>query len=443
VGGDLIEPRTLRGFADMLPAVALHRRRLQRVVEDVFTSFGYDPIQTPAVEYAEILKGKGGSESDKQMFEFADQGGRPVALRFDLTVPLARFAAQHQADLRPPVRLYQVGWAWRGERPQRGRYREFQQCDADIIGETGATADAEIVAMFQLALRRMDLGPILLRVNDRRILNGLLADLGLADRSAPVLRALDKLDKVGPDGVRDELVAGGVEATAADRVLAFAGTRRDDNAATLDAVGALLTPGGEGERGLAALRELLDLVAATGGDLAGVRFDPSIARGLDYYTGLVFETALLPAPEVGSICSGGRYDDLAGLFTRTRLPGVGASIGLSRILAALDGLGALAAPARDRPLAVITQGRDDDPAALLGLATAVRATGGYDVEVYPAAAKHATQMRYADARGARFVLTLDDPATVSVKDLVTGERSPAPVAEIAEWLAKAGAPDAP
>jgi histidyl-tRNA synthetase len=441
VGGDLIEPRTLRGFADVLPEVALHRRRLQRVVEDVFTSFGYDPIQTPAVEYAEVLKGKGGSESDKQMFEFADQGGRPVALRFDLTVPLARFAAQHQQQLRPPIRLYQVGPAWRGERPQRGRYREFLQCDADVVGATGGAADAEVVAMFQLALLRMDIGPIRQRVNDRRVLNGLLADLGLADQQVTVLRALDKLDKVGPAGVRAELADSGVPESAADQVLAFAGTRRDTNEATLEAVAAMLTPGGEAERGLAGLRELFGLMAAAGADPAVVEFDPSIARGLDYYTGLVLETSLLTAPEVGSVCSGGRYDDLAGLFTRARLPGVGASIGLTRILAALEGTGALRGTGRDREVVLVTQGRDDDPAVLLRLAAAVRGTGCYDVEVYPTPAKHANQMRYADGRHARYVLTLDDPLTVSVKDMATGARAPAPVAEVAEQLAKAaGAP---
>jgi histidyl-tRNA synthetase len=439
VGGDLIEPRTLRGFTDLLPAVALHRRRLQRVVEDVFASFGYDPIQTPAVEYAEILKGKGGSESDKQMFEFADQGGRPVALRFDLTVPLARFAAQHQQELRPPLRLYQIGFVWRGERPQRGRYREFQQCDADVIGETGSTADAEIVAMFQLALHRMDIGPVRLRVNNRRILNGLLTDLGLAGSPALVLRALDKLDKLGPDGVRAELAAAGVPAEAATRVLEFAGTRRDSTEATLDAVADLLTPGGEAEHGLTELRGLFALIGACGGDPAGVSFDPSIARGLDYYTGTVFETTMLAAPEVGSICSGGRYDDLAGLFTRNRLPGVGASIGLSRILAALEGTGGFRAAARDREVVVVTQAHDDDPVALLSLASAVRATGGYDVEVYPTAVKHGAQMRYADSRGARFVLTLDDPDTVSVKDMVSGDRVAVPVDEVADRLAKGAA----
>lgn len=432
----LIEPRTLRGFADLPPTLALHRRRLLRIAEDVFASFGYDPIQTPALEHADVLKGKGGSESDKQMFEFDDQGGRRVALRFDLTVPLARFAAQH-TELRPPLRLYQVGYVWRGERPQRGRYREFFQCDADIIGETGPSGDAEILTMFATALSRMDVGPYLLRVNDRRVLNGLLADLGLLDRAVPVLRALDKIEKAGPDAVRAELAESGVDGGAADRVLGFAAARGDTDEETFAAVGELLGPAGEGRAALDQLRRTVQLAAAAGAPPDALRVDPGIARGLDYYTGLVFETTLLAAPEIGSVCSGGRYDDLAGLFTRQRLPGVGASIGLTRLLAALEGSGRLPEQARERPLAVVTLGGDDDLRVLLGIAARLRATGALDAEVYPTPVKHATQMKYADGRGARFVLTLDRDGSVSVKDLRTGERSSAGVDDVAGLLAKA------
>jgi histidyl-tRNA synthetase len=432
----LIEPRTLRGFADLPPTAALHRRRLLRIAEDTFSSFGYDPIQTPALEHADVLKGKGGSESDKQMFEFDDQGGRRVALRFDLTVPLARFAAQH-AELRPPLRLYQVGYVWRGERPQRGRYREFFQCDADVIGETGPSGDAEILAMFGRALSRMDAGPFVMRVNDRRVLNGLLADLGLLDRAVPVLRSLDKMEKVGSGAVRAELAESGVDGAAADRVLAFAAARGETDEQTLAAVGGLLAPVGEGRRALDQLRSTLDLARAAGAPADSLRVDPGIARGLDYYTGLVFETTLRSAPEIGSVCSGGRYDDLAGLFTRQRLPGVGGSIGLSRLLAALDSAGALPRQARDRPLAVVTLGRDDDLAVLLALADRLRRTGLLDAEVYPTPVKHATQMRYADSRGARFVVTLDRDGSVSVKDLVTGERTSSGPGDVAELLAKA------
>jgi histidyl-tRNA synthetase len=435
----LIEPRTLRGFADLLPTPALHRRRLLRVAEDVFSSFGYDPIQTPALEHADVLKGKGGSESDKQLFEFDDQGGRRVALRFDLTVPLARFAAQHP-ELRVPLRLYQVGYVWRGERPQRGRYREFFQCDADIIGETGPTGDAEILTMFAAALSRMDVGPFLLRVNDRRVLNGLLADLGLLDRAVPVLRALDKIEKLGPDAVRAELAESGVDGDAAERVLGFAAARGDTDEETFAAVGELLGQAGQGRAALAELRQTLVLAAAAGAPAGVLRVDPGIARGLDYYTGLVFETTLLAAPEIGSVCSGGRYDDLAGLFTRQRLPGVGGSIGLTRLLAALEGSRWLPEQARWRPLAVVTLGRDDDLRTLLGVADRIRATGALDAEVYPTPVKHATQMRYADGRGARFVLTLDRDGSVSVKDLHTGERSAAGVEDVAGLLGKAVEP---
>jgi histidyl-tRNA synthetase len=432
----LIEPRTLRGFADLTPTLALHRRRLLRIAEDVFASFGYDPIQTPALEHADVLKGKGGSESDKQMFEFDDQGGRRVALRFDLTVPLARFAAQH-TELRPPLRLYQVGYVWRGERPQRGRYREFFQCDADIIGETGPSGDAEILTMFATALSRMDVGPYRLRVNDRRVLNGLLADLGLLDRAVPVLRALDKIEKAGPDAVRAELAASGVDGGAADRVLGFAAARGDTDEETFAAVGELLGPAGEGHAALDQLRRTVQLAAAAGAPPDALRVDPGIARGLDYYTGLVFETTLLAAPEIGSVCSGGRYDDLAGLFTRQRLPGVGGSIGLTRLLAALEGSGRLPEQARERPLAVVTLGGEDDLRVLLGIAARLRATGALDAEVYPTPVKHATQMKHADGRGARFVLTLDRDGRVSVKDLRTGERSSAGVDDVAGLLAKA------
>ena len=431
----LIEPRTLRGFADLPPVPALHRRRLLRVAEDAFSSFGYDPIQTPALEHVDVLRGKGGTESDKQMFEFDDQGGRRVALRFDLTVPLARFAAQH-TELRPPLRLYQVGYVWRGERPQRGRYREFFQCDADIIGESGPGGDAEILAMFATALSRMDVGAVLLRVNDRRVLNGLLADLGLLDRAVPVLRALDKMEKVGPDAVRAELAQSGVDGAGADRVLGFAAARGETDEQTFAAVGELLPGSGEGRAALDQLRRTVELAAAAGAPAGTLRVDPGIARGLDYYTGLVFETTLLSAPDIGSVCSGGRYDDLAGLFTRQRLPGVGGSIGLSRLLAALEGTAGLG-PARERPLAVVTNGRDDDLRTLLGIAAGLRATRALDAEVYPTPVKHATQMKYADTRGARFVLTLDRDGSVSVKDLRTGERWSAGGQDVAALLAKA------
>jgi histidyl-tRNA synthetase len=390
----VITPRTLRGFADVMPSAGRRRRQILQVLEDVYNSFGFDPIQTPTVEYAEILKGQGSTESDKQMFEFEDKGGRQVALRFDLTVPLARFVAQHEAELTFPFRAYNIGYAWRGDRPQRGRYREFLQSDADIIGESGITADAEILTVVATALARMDIGPFTIRINNRKILNGALTRLGLHDRVAPVLRALDKIDKIGPGAVAD------------------------------------------GEAGVAEVREVIDLVSAGLGAPAPIRFDPSIVRGLDYYTGIVLEAVHDEVPEVGSITGGGRYDDLASRFTTSRLPGVGASIGISRILAALERLGRIGDLGRGRALVVVTQDRESDRSALMRLAAGIRAAGRFDVELYPAAVKHASQMKYGDARGARFLLTLDDDGTMSVKDMESGERASAAPADVPALLSK-------
>ena len=432
----VITPRTLRGFVDVMPPVGRRRRQMLAVLEDVYTSFGFDPIQTPTVEYAEILKGKGGSESDKQMFEFEDKGGRQVALRFDLTVPLARFVAQHESELTFPFRAYNIGYVWRGDRPQRGRYREFLQSDADIIGESGITADAEIMTIIATALARMDIGPFTIRLNNRKILNGVLTRLGLQDRVAPVLRALDKIDKIGASGVAAELSEAGVDTAATQTLLALIGSLQASNEASLSHVEASVAGSAEGQAGVAEVREVIGLVSAALGKPAPIRFDPSIVRGLDYYTGMVFETVHDEAPAAGSITGGGRYDDLASVYTTSRLPGVGVSIGVSRILSVLDGLGRLGDMPRDRTLVVLTQDPGSDRAELMRLAAALRGAGRFDVELYPAAVKHASQMKYGDARGARFLLTMDGDGTMSVKDMVSGDRLSAAPSEVPGLLSK-------
>jgi histidyl-tRNA synthetase len=432
----VITPRTLRGFVDVMPSTGRRRRQILAVLEDVYTSFGFEPIQTPTVEYAEILKGKGGSESDKQMFEFEDKGGRQVALRFDLTVPLARFVAQHEAELTFPFRAYNIGYAWRGDRPQRGRYREFLQSDADIIGESGITADAEILTIIATALDRMNIGPCTIRLNNRKILNGVLTGLGLQDRVAPVLRALDKIEKIGPDGVSVELVEAGVDTAATQTLLALIGSVQTSNEATLSHVEAAVMDTAEGQAGVAEVGEVIGLVSAALGRPAPIRFDPSIVRGLDYYTGMVFETVHDEAPEAGSISGGGRYDDLASVYTTSRLPGVGVSIGVSRILSVLESLGRLGDVPRDRTLVVLTQDPQSDRAELMRLAAAIRGAGPFDVELYPAGVKHSVQMKYGDTRGARFLLTLDDDGTMSVKDMESSARASAVPADVPALLSK-------
>jgi histidyl-tRNA synthetase len=413
-----IEPRTLKGFRDTMPAEATARNAMVRTIESTFESFGYAPIDTPALELEEILKGKGGDESDKQMFAFEDPGGRRVAMRFDLTVPLARFVAEHQAELAFPFRRYHVGPVWRGERPQKGRYREFVQCDADLIGPTGPAADAEVVAMHATVYRTLGVEGFVIRVNDRRILNGLLECNGVLDRAAAVLRALDKWDKVGREGVAAELRAGGIPDAAVEGVLAFPACAGATDEETLGRLEALVGATARGREGLDGLRATLRLVAAAGVPEGDVRVDPTIARGLDYYTGVVFEAALPAAAGFGSVGSGGRYDDLASVYTNTKLPGVGCSVGLSRLLAALAEQGRLQSAAAARSV-LVTHPESGDPAPSFALARAVR-DAGFLVETYPEAKKHSAQMKFADKKGIRFALTVDEGGAVHGKDLRGG-----------------------
>lgn len=418
-----IDPRTLKGFRDTMPAEAAARNEMFRRIERVFESFGYAPIDTPALEYAEILRGKGGDETDKQMFEFDDAGGRRVALRFDLTVPLARFVAEHQNDLAFPFRRYHIGPVWRGERPQKGRWREFHQCDADLIGAVGPAADAEILSMFARVFGALGVEGFVIRVNDRRILQGLLESLGAADKAVPVLRALDKWDRVGAEGVRDEILKAGAPPPAADGVVAFASCAGRDDAETLSKMEALVGSNARGREGLEGLRAALRLSAAGGVPASQFRVDPTIARGLDYYTGIVFEATLPSAEGFGSVGSGGRYDDLAGLYTNTRLPGVGCSVGITRLLVALEEQGKVAGAGKKGVL--VTHPESGDAAPGFALASALRGEG-LAVETYPEARKHAAQMKFADRKGLRFVVTLDAGGSLHGKDLVSGETFDAP-----------------
>ncbi len=336
----LIEPRTLKGFRDHLPPQALAREGILDIARRVYRSYGFVPIDTPALEYLEILTGKGSDETDKQLYRFTDHGGREVGMRFDLTIPLARFAAQHIGTLGIPFKRYHMATVWRGENTQRGRYREFMQCDFDTIGTTSALADLETVLVVHDLLSAIGLESFTIRVNDRRVLSGILERLGLADRSTVVLRALDKLGKVSPEGVAAELAGHGIGAGASADLLQLASLTGPADA-VLAAIEPLAGGTAPGRAGIDALRALLDGAGQAGVPAGRIVIDPSIARGLDYYTGLVLESFLDELPALGSICSGGRYDNLAGLYTKQHLPGIGASLGIDRLLAGLEELGRL------------------------------------------------------------------------------------------------------
>ena len=417
----LIEPRTLKGFRDYLPETMMPRERLMETARKVYRSYGFAPIDTPALEYEEILTGKGGEESDKQLYRFEDHGGRKVALRFDLTVPLARFVAQYHNDLGLPFKRYHIGPVWRGENTQRGRYREFIQCDFDTIGVETITADIEAVLVVHDLFRALGFEKFQIRVNNRKVLNGLLASLGLSEHSAGILRVLDKLPKAGEAKVREELTTAlALDGTRADEVIRIASIS-GSNAAILAELKPLAR-GETGEKGLAELAELLRCVEAAGVPAERVQLDPSIARGLDYYTGTILETFLGDLPAIGSVCSGGRYDNLAKLYTKERMPGIGASLGLDRLLAAMEELGML--EKRRTPVSLMLAFFDPQHLSdYLRLASRLRAAG-IGVEFYPEPKKLGAQLKYADRRGFKRALILGSDewknGRCQLKDLASG-----------------------
>lgn len=434
---DRIQPRTLKGFRDLLPELMIARERIVAVAKRVYESYGFSPIDTPALEYTEILLGKGGAESDKQLYRFEDNGGRDVALRFDLTVPFARFAAQHVGELGIPFKRYHVGPVWRGENTQRGRYREFLQFDFDTIGTVDITADIETILVVHDLFDALDVGEFVIRVNNRRILNGLLEQLEMEDTSTVVLRALDKLPKVGADVVRSDLIeVAGASEGVADRILEFA-RLSGSNDDVLAALAELVSTSENGVRGVADLGDVVRAVRDAGVPEERIAVDVSIARGLDYYTGTIMETFLSDLPDIGSVCSGGRYDDLAGLYTNQHLPGIGASLGVDRLLAALDELDLV--ERRTTPAEVLIAhfdaARRNDYVAL---ARRLRAAGR-TVELYPEARKLGMQLKYADRRGHQVAVIIGTnewaDGTAQVKHMATGESVTVAREELAATIA--------
>jgi histidyl-tRNA synthetase len=398
----LIEPRTLKGFRDYPPELMLPREHMLEQARRVYRSYGYAPIDTPALEYSEILLGKGGAEADKQIYRFIDHGGRDVALRFDLTVPFARFAAQHIGKLGTPFRRYHMALVWRGENTQHGRYREFMQCDFDTIGTTANAADIEVVLVINDLMRALGLEQFRIHVNNRLVLNGLLEDFGLADRTKPVLIALDKLAKAGPEAVAAEMAEkAGVKPEQAARLLALAQTT-GTNGEIIELLKRDFGGNTRAAEGIRRLEELLAVAEEAGVPAGRVRLDLAIARGLDYYTGTIYETFLTDLPAIGSVCSGGRYDNLAALYTKQPLPGVGASLGLDRLLAALEELNRLKSAATPAAVLVV-QFSADRLGAYQKMAGALRAEG-IGVEVYPEAKKVGQQLQYAEKRGFQIAL---------------------------------------
>lgn len=423
---DKIKPRTLSGFMELQPDKQVQMDKMRAVLAETYARYGFTPLDTPAIEAAEVLLAKGGGETEKQIYRFT-KGESDLALRFDLTVPLAKYVAANYGQLTFPFRRYQIGKVWRGERAQRGRFREFYQADIDIIGDGALDIlnEAEIPAIIYDTFTRLGLHRFRIRVNNRKVLNGFFTILGLSEQAGDVLRTIDKLDKIGADKVRALLTdTCGVTAEQADEVLRFIacpGTSADKLAFLEQYRGRNETF----DTGLDELRTVVGYLPAFGVPEENFELDLTIARGLDYYTGTVYETVLLDHPEVGSICSGGRYDDLAGYYTNKSLPGVGISIGLTRLFYILQEQNMISDAVLTAPADVLILPMTDDLSAAVSLAAMLRA-GGLRVQLYSEKKKFKAKIGYADKLGIPFVIFLGEDEIAqnvcALKNMDTGEQ---------------------
>ena len=425
-----MKPRTLSGFLELLPAPQQQLERILETLRETYALYGFTPLDTPVIEAADVLLAKGGGETEKQIYRF-QKGDSDLALRFDLTVPLAKYVALHYGELSFPFRRYQIGKVYRGERAQRGRFREFYQADIDIIGDGKLSIlnEAEIPAIIYRTFSRLGLRRFQIRVNNRKLLNGFYGMLGLSDRAGDILRTVDKLDKIGPEKVaallREEV---GLDEAQAAEILRFLTVEGD-------ALAALEAYRGRSEafdEGLDELRAVVSSLGAFGVPAENFAVDLTIARGLDYYTGTVYETMLLDHPEIGSVCSGGRYDNLAGYYIDKPLPGVGISIGLTRLFYVLGEQKLLNPQLLTAPADVLVLPMTADLQPAIRLATELR-ENGLRTQLYAEEKKFKAKMAYADKLGIPYVLFLGEDeiqdGVVTCKDMASGEQTKLPLAE--------------
>ena len=433
----IMKPRTLSGFMELLPGKQAQFERMLEILRLTYSSYGFAALDTPIIEDAQILLAKGGGETEKQIYRF-QRGDSDLALRFDLTVPLAKYVALHYNDLAFPFRRFQISKVYRGERAQRGRFREFYQADIDIIGDGALDIlnEAEIPAIIYKVFRGFGLKRFQIRVNNRKILNGFYAMLCLSDKSSDIMRNVDKLDKIGAEKVRVCLIDDcGLTDEQADAILKFmaiSGT----NAQVVDALKAYAGKNEIFDQGLAELKAVTANLAAFGVPEENFAVDLTIARGLDYYTGTVYETTLLDHPEIGSVCSGGRYDDLAGYYIEKKLPGVGISIGLTRLFYVLDEQGLINPELPSAPADVLVLPMGNNGAAI-ALAEELR-SNGLRVQLYAEQKKFKQKMAYADKLGVPFAVLLGEDEIAegkcSVKNMRTGEQIKCTAADAAAHI---------
>ena len=430
----MIKPRTPPGVMELLPRDQIAFQRMLDTIRRNYERFGFLPVETPVFELSEVLLTKSGGETERQVYfaqstgalEKDSQGLPELALRFDLTVPLARYVAEHEHELAFPFRRYQIQRVYRGERAQRGRFREFYQCDIDVVGKDSLSIrfDAEILAVIHAVFSELGIGAFTIQLNNRKLMRGFFEGLGIADgsRQMEVLREVDKLDKRGPDYVRETLTGEGfgLSGETVQKILEFVAVRSISHADALARLDSLGQGSDTFNQGIAELREVLELVHALGVPESDYRLNLSIARGLDYYTGSVYETMLDDYQQIGSICSGGRYDDLASHYSKSKLPGVGISIGLTRLFWQLREAGLVAGVDESSVQAMVALMEDNQLTESLDIARKLRA-GGINTEVQMEPKKLGKQFQYASRAGIRFVVLAGEDelkrGVVTVKDL--------------------------
>ena len=420
------DAKTLSGFRDILPKHASVKESMLSNIKEVFKSFGFVPIETPHLEYAEVLVGKGSEEIQKELYKFRDHGGRDVALRFDQTVPLARFVVQHKHLLSSPFKRYAIGNVFRGERAQAGRYREFTQCDFDFIGTTSILSDMEIIQVINNALVSLGIENFTIRINNRKILNGLAKYFEVEDKIEDILRIVDKIDKIGEEKVKTELEeSAGVSSNAIDEIIKFISIKQEsDN--FFEQVANYKNYNNQMKEGIEELEQIFDILATLDIKKENYQVDFSIARGLAYYTGTVYETVLDDLPSMGSVCSGGRYDNLTKSFSKDDdMSGVGASIGIDRLIAALEKLELI--KGKNTTADVLILNIDDRYLANIHKLGEALRQAGIKTEIYPDTLKFKKQMKYANNQGHDFVIILGEnevnDGVVTLKNMQSGEQS--------------------
>jgi len=435
-----VQPRILQGFSELLPAEQLAYNKMYDKIREIYESFGFLPIDTPVLEYADVLLAKAGGETEKQIYRF-EKGDSDIAMRFDLTVPLARYVAMHQNDLAFPFKRYHMAKVYRGERPQKGRYREFCQCDIDVIGADSIDLvyDAEMPAIIYNIFKELDIGKFTIRINNRKVLGGFFSWLGISDKTTDVMRVIDKLEKIGREKTAQELEKIGLDDAIVEKIMSFIEISGgcDEIIASLRAIGC------DDEKfitGVCELESVVSYIRDFGVPDEYFTLDLTIARGLDYYTGTVYETKIDNAPEFGSVCSGGRYDDLANYYTDQKLPGIGISIGLTRLFAQLREYGMISSEKKTTADVLIIPMDRSALSYSISAAKALRAEN-IPTDVYYLDKGFKPKMKYANRVGVPFIAIVGESEMaenkVTLKNMTDGTQATVTFEEAANMIKQA------